>query len=1184
MTSLNYKNYNIDQSITNQQHAQEIVNAQDKDVPFNFQQWVNQTQLIDKSATDAKVLYDQYLNTWSQIKSGDMFTSDTSVTEMFSSFLKQLPVDMSDDESRYINNIDYSDRYEVETALKFFVTKLKTIAHQTAKNRQDVSFQTTRNSVRGSTRGVSLLIKDYIINLINDSEFISLKTLTQQEKDQLIDQLHVDVTELYDNKLTGLDSKDVTQYDIDMNVNTDIDYDSNLFTDYEQAVTNLLSSYGTVLARPDAAFTTNTGDEISLNFTPDIETVADLPRSEFVDYNKTDLNLESVKKIVPQLLSSDMKYIDTKSDHMIKDLFNGASNLNRLNMVGKPKLDMFENSHVYTRKQLGNFYTPAKLGVMKYYSFNFKPQLLDKLLERDRTYVFPALDTSATNSLDLPVDYYEDFTSVKNSTIESGHPGEISYSIDNVPRFNSYQSVEQTNTFSVHGISRKDDSFDFWTGEVDDIWANDDVYELEAANVYDIDGRQKTMYVNTGHLYNWKTDAYGNEYGVLKKLESFDGLTVDDLTAPDPAARCIVVDGDLFKDASTRQEPVYNNFINDSPLGSDVNQYTPSGFYHQAVYNCMFFSRVDCVFEEPELETVNVDAPSVRLRGDQIYCKWLDGYYHTFTGIYELESTNKQSNPGSFVDDPSVSKIWDCMEFKQTCIDAPITDVFYKLESSRVYSDMDNKYVDTQVQDLDDSPHIDIETQQVTPGSLVVRTADSGMINDYSVVCDTMMSRYTPEARSEIQTALLDVDIIAGDVLIIKTTNYYIIDRVKYDYDNNIITSEETPIEIHRSLRDTRQHLISDWFYNEHTSMLVFGAISTHVDQFTGDNVPEIKIYWLNIKSFTIRVTNQNIDWYNDQEIISRSISHINNFKIAYNSELGKYYLVTTCLLRQFTTGAETFCIFTGWTTSESADMNITLYTTETQAITTITNRDQEVVDSQTLILQENDTRIYNGEQYDGLVLYKNSVQNRLQLDISRLAPDNMVTRVEVMFGDELRDGDITCMATGCNWNPTYVMDRKPVITYEDFDNLVGTDTRDPKNYLIEHVYTNNVDQMTCTVKLHTIESPDSPHTYTIHVSQQLTDITTAFGQIATSDASNHRRDNGVSIRDVDVFVDEFGAENMMLMLTTTSPSYTAPVILKLAEPIRVKNTYLPIGSKIVEQQNKLEDPRIEMTYSHNYR
>ena len=175
MTSINYKNYNTSQSIVNQQDIIEITGAQDKNEPFTFLQWANLSNIPDKNSSVAKQLYNKYLTDWSEIKSGDLNRSSQSVTEMFSNFLKQLPADTTDDESRYINNIDYSDKYEVESAMKFFVSKLKKVSNEISDNRQSVAFQTTRNSIRGTRHGSALLIKDMLIRVLRDEDFISDK-------------------------------------------------------------------------------------------------------------------------------------------------------------------------------------------------------------------------------------------------------------------------------------------------------------------------------------------------------------------------------------------------------------------------------------------------------------------------------------------------------------------------------------------------------------------------------------------------------------------------------------------------------------------------------------------------------------------------------------------------------------------------------------------------------------------------------------------------------------------------------------------------------------------------------------------------------------------------------------------------------------------------------------------------
>jgi len=1161
MTSINYKNYNTSQSIVNQQDAVEITGAQDKNEPFTFLQWANLSSISDKNSDVAKQLYNKYLTEWSAIKSGDLNKSTQSVTEMFSNFLKQLPADTTEDESRYINNIDYSDKYEVESAIKFFVSKLKKVSNEIGNNRQSVAFQTTRNSIRGTKSGSALLIKDMLIRVLRDEDFISDKIISPADKQKIIDQIQVTVTELYDSKTTGTDNTENDTNIVNQKVEQKIEYDPYIFIDTEIATVNLLDSYGTILSDTVSTVTTNNQNEIALNFTPDLNTVQNLPSSEFVDYNKTTLNIDSMIKIVPQLMSSRVDYVNTSTLSAVEtgELFDSRKNLNRLSSTLHPSIDIFENTSVNRVTTVGNFYTPAKLGLLKYYSFDFTPEILNEHLEKDKIYTHTNLSDSGSNFNKIPVDYYEDFTMVKNSTVESGRPGEISHDLLKIPRFHNYQSREQTNVFSQEGVSRKDDSFDFWTGDVDDVWANQDVFELEAENIFNIDDRQQTMFANVGHMYKWKTDAHGNEFGVLKKIAPFPGLTLEDLKDPDPTSGCYIMDGDLFKDGSTREITTYEYTVNES----SGNLFTNLPF--SRVANGMFFSRVDCVFEEPEPETLVIDIP--KLRGGQLYCIWLDGFVMRFNGLYELTSTNNDNN---FAADPSISKIWDGLDFNQVCIAAPRTDEFYKLETTRVHIDGSDQYVHTQVENLDDFESLNLEDQQITPGNLVVRTADSGKIGNFNTICDKIINKYSSNAQHEINNELLDIDIISGDIIIFETTNYYIIDRITYDYTNNEIISEETPAEIHKHSDEYEEYVISDWFFNESKNQILFSVLRTVRDSITRDSRIETVLYWINTTNFTLQKSSPVIDWYNTQEIVSKSIHNLQKPKITYNSELDKYYIICTCNYSQIVDGPKSFAIFVCGIKSKGAT-NVTTATTYTAtrlAIETGANRteqEQQVNDSESLILTETSSRTIDGSKYYGVVEYKNSLYNTLELDISRLAPSEFATRVEVMFDEE--DDKTTQTNT-----------HRPIITYDNFDNLVGNNTRDPRNYKLQHVYTNNKPRIVCKVQLYTLTEPSRPRVYKVLVEQKPTDITSSFGKIVGAGDVRLRSPQGVQISHVTVINERTGGENLLLVLKTTSPDYTTTVLLKLAEPIRQTITYTATDKTIMTGKS-IDDVRLRIKY-----
>jgi len=82
-----------------------------------------------------------------------------------------------------------------------------------------------------------------------------------------------------------------------------------------------------------------------------------------------------------------------------------------------------------------------------------------------------------------------------------------------------YQSSYEINNKNYYGLSRQDDQIDFWTNTNPSVWNDVKNYPLTLrkeieANIYEL--RKQGLLINKGNMIQWKTDLYGNEYGLFK--------------------------------------------------------------------------------------------------------------------------------------------------------------------------------------------------------------------------------------------------------------------------------------------------------------------------------------------------------------------------------------------------------------------------------------------------------------------------------------------------------------------------------------------------------------------------------------------------------------------------------------------------------------------------------------------
>ena len=686
------------------------------------------------------------------------------------------------------------------------------------------------------------------------------------------------------------------------------------------------------------------------------------------------------------------------------------------------------------------------------------------------------------------------------------------------------------------------------------MWANTDVYTLDIPNLYKIDERQETLIANKGHTYKWETDSYGNEFAVIKKIKPFSQLTPDDFKEPEAFTRCTILDGSNFIMANNRP-PDYLYSVNEH---SDPPW---RGCLGGVNANCNIrdgstFLQTECTF----FETVQPEGTNIPvLQGNRVFCTTLDGYIFAYTAAdgvtkipfeaYRLYSTNQHvDRDGDISKNPLVDQIWDGGVFDQTCVDAILSETFYKLEDTDTFSTDTYEYNTTEFSVTDTSETKSLTDQINLTGDIFVRNMNSSSIGTFDSVCNRMYARYDTNIQDDITNNTLDVDII-DNIIIIKTENYYIIDKIMYDYDSNIIESTVNPSVVERTDTDRYQYRVSDYFYNEADhSITICKLYKTDVSEF----VPTIEFHVIDIDTFTTRQVTPILD--EDMQNITMTVDDIKTPIVTYCPESEKYYISFICYYSNVAPGTDeplSFAIAQYVTYNRYGDtIDFDVYRTSTLARDQFLNADDQ--DSwETKI-----TGSPGGTGFpDYLVTFINAPVAFLTLNLLDALPGKSVLKIDIDWGDGTSE----------------VINRHPVTDYSnfEFDTVIGQNLRDPRSYKIKHKYTapsakvdttttvagieGAVDTIECIVTLYTMEDRN-PAKYRISITRGMYDITTSF--------------DSIDIYDTKVYVDEYGNENMLTSFITKKPEYITTVVLKLITDIREGVQFKYANNDVVSSHN----------------
>ena len=564
------------------------VTSDDIDTPFTLGEWlVNVSEKLG-SPDEYVQGHTAYIREWYAKKKSVNIDVKVEIVNNYAKFLKEiLLIFPSNEEYRYIKNLDWSSPYDLDIAVPYYTTRLREIILYIVDQRDRIRFQKVKNSLRGSIVGTTKHIYDHIIAALQSEDYVKkygnrLPTIQHVAKDLnvTIDETY-DVTEDYNNQ--SLDS---------LTLSGEATLDSMIITDFDRAVRTILQEFPRALA-DDADLLTTEGD---LTLEPDIETdltaVSGLPASYFINYAKhvDNLNLHTQKKWFERYSGTDMYYLSSNdsNDWVFEKFLTSDSKVSNHLNTQIPSVVYAPKNNITNKSKIGGLFTNT--GITHVYSLNTTYRLnTDEILPNTYTALADPNIYGTKHDWLVFEEKHDWMKADRSNDMLQGHIVDTA----NIQKMYPYQSVTESNTYPKHGVSRVTDRFDFWKGDLRDVWANEDVYKVIEPQDYTKprQDRIEDLLLTHESMTNWQTDIHGNEYvlykplGIAKQYEQYVG--VDSLT-------CKVLDGEIFWDDVTWERPKYDTYVDgtSSFLGwslSDYNEYAYGGYF--SPYECEQF---DC--------------------------------------------------------------------------------------------------------------------------------------------------------------------------------------------------------------------------------------------------------------------------------------------------------------------------------------------------------------------------------------------------------------------------------------------------------------------------------------------------------------------------------------------------------------------------------------------------------------
>lgn len=451
--------------------------------PFSFIEFLNYTKSLNRQIVEFDD-YQVYLKKWNEVTTVKYNDLPAIVRQEFISFLKTIALNYTtSEEKRFLSNIDYQNRDDLEVAAPFFSTKIKEVCLYFAEKRDsyNVDLELARN--KGSVAGLTSYIKTQVLETIY-AGVEGPPPIINAPLTAVNTQLQVEVEEGYDiyNNYFDLDpfeppefynaTGDRAKY---FTSNTNV-IDKEVFLDYNQAIINLINSEEVVLSELQSLV-------VNID-TPDLNL---LQSYDFINYNertrnnlKLILNAELAKKFT----GTDYYYLSTNSSGVVLSgvLFEAKSPFaNLLNVYNPTTLTVPESSILFER-DVGLFFKPSTQSILQLQSpFSYA---VKEELKNDFVYIFPD-PFSYGNIVGLTkTDHESPFVFVQNGdiiqrNISSNNALGNSFVTDKEFTFESYHSQEQNSVKSV----------------------------------------LQSLY-NCGVVYSYVSDIFGNMYAGFKQLNT----------------------------------------------------------------------------------------------------------------------------------------------------------------------------------------------------------------------------------------------------------------------------------------------------------------------------------------------------------------------------------------------------------------------------------------------------------------------------------------------------------------------------------------------------------------------------------------------------------------------------------------------------------------------------------------
>lgn len=900
--------------------------------PLTFIEWIKYNSFLFTSVSDLLRKYQGYLNNWYAAKNEIPVNDSLSLKDLYVNLLNEIILNYtSNDEKRFLQNIDPNNKRDLTIAVPFFAQKIKDICIYFTTLRDRAKNTNIEYNLKGSNYGLERLIYNEIS-----------KSLEVQDLIDIIKTLNLSVSSVRNNTIVELEETyDLYENYFDVSTAAPSSYDSfsdlrneyfnfntyeikpNLFLDFDEAIVDAIKSYPFFLIQLGT-------NNISINLSPSASQFNFLKDSDFINLintgteNNLSLNLEKLQ--IEKYIGTDYYYISTSStttSFVSGKLFSSNSpfanylNKNSPTVAAIPSIEFLA-----TAKDIGLFFKPDKIGLLSFNNFDFNSYIDVEALSSNSLYIFPNPNYYGKVSGNTRKDQASPLSFVENNQIlrtdftnnfKFGTP--ISDPL--LPTLRAYQSREQSINFSNQGLSRYVDYQDFFNKpEKKNKWSNEDVFSLVPVIEFPIDHRAQTLLSINDTLVQYKSDVYGNEYGLYKFVSPYkdtSNIFVSD-GEQDVSKSCLIIDGHLFFDPVSGYYFNYNE-VNPAKGYSGVTlrtviQIPPGSGYYTHGFGVTGTSTLSAFLYNNGLPTFGLTGTPFKIASylmqpetfcseyvtTDFSCNIRDGYsfvspssglltdFNSDDPAFNIDNTSLYYNilveagaatnpptyrgtfltPASFtsVAPLSVTYIYDCSNFIVSSF-SPYLQPCTLQDYNQSNLFLNSFYLDYRIPKRNtvyvptltsaQGEQSVYNTRFENYGKFYYRNSNTSLIAPVSSALSAIFIKYPENVKQEVYNNVINFDVYY-DVLQIETENHLVFDKIEFNYENNLIrSSSNNELLVNRGIHKQFEKLSTVWF-NEKENNLIF-AKTNLFNELSATNFKIIypTIYSLDLKDTSLK-------------------------------------------------------------------------------------------------------------------------------------------------------------------------------------------------------------------------------------------------------------------------------------------------------------------------------------------